>query len=259
MPDPMVELNSRIAELRTNLAFVALAAKLRPRIGEAVEWGARSEVLKLVHEFMESKSIRAEGVYIALLIALMASFERYIRMLVTQAVEKHAAGASLYDDIPSALATRNIVLTGRVLASIESPRDYITLDVQSMISNLASCKRGNKAFSLNPRAFSAAITGVAPSVLEEALKTVGVTEWWDGVGASLTLANLLGTKRARETGDRAREKLKELCKWRNHLAHGGDEEVTLTDTQIREAIDFIAGLASALSETMGRRLSNSTK
>ncbi len=254
MADPMDELNARIAELKVNLAFVALATRLRPRIGEAIQWGAAGEVLLLVKEFMDNKSVRVEGVYGPLFIALMASFERYVRMLVIQTVEKQAAVAKTYDEIPATLANRNLVLTGRVLANVDAPRDHITLNVESLISNLASCKSGNAAFRLNARAFSTTVTGVNPAVVEEALKAVGVTEWWDGVGGSAELAGLLGTRKPRETGLRARERLKELCRWRNHLAHGGDEEIALSETQLREAIDFVVSFSDALNKTVQKHL-----
>jgi hypothetical protein len=254
MADPLDELNARIAELKVNLAFVALAARLRPRIGEAIQWDAAREVLLLIQDFMNNKSVRIEGVYGPLFIALMASFERYVRMLVIQTVEKRAAAAKTYDEIPPPLATKNLVLTGRVLANVEAPRDHITLNVESLISNLASCKTGNASFRLNARAFSTTVTGVSPAVVEEALNAVGLSEWWDGVGGSAELAGLLGTKGPRATGLRARERLKELCRWRNHLAHGGDEEIALSETQLREAIDFVVSFSDALNKTIQKHL-----
>lgn len=203
---------------------------------------------------MDAKSVRIEGIYGPLFVALMASFERYLRMLVAQTVEKQAALAKTFDQIPTALAHRNIVLTGRALASLDAPRDHIKLDTDSLISNLASCKQGNPAFRLNVQAFSTTVTATTPSVVEEALKAAGLTEWWDAVGASTKLAGLLGTKKPRDTGNRAQERLKELCRWRNQLAHGGDEEIALSETQLIDAIDFIVYFSEALSKTLHERL-----
>jgi hypothetical protein len=254
MADALDELNARIAELRGNLAFVALAARLRPRIGDAIRWEAGVEVVQLAREFMNSATVRLEGVLGSLFVALMASLERYVRMLVIQAVEKQAELAKTYDEVPPTLANRNLVLTGRVLANIDAPREHITIDIESMISNLASCKRGNSAFRLNVQAFSTTVTGVSPGVVEEALKAAGVPEWWDGVGGSAKLAGLLGTRGPRDTGNRARERLKELCRWRNHLAHGGDEEVALSEAQLLEAIDFVVLFSDALNRSVQKHL-----
>lgn len=254
MADPLGELNARVAELRANLGFVALAATLRPRIGEAIQWQAGGEVLRLVQEFMNAKSMRTEGVYGGLFVALMASFERYLRMLIVHSVETQAAAAETYDDLPDELAARNLVLTGRVLANIDAPREYVTVNIEALISNLASCKKGAGTFRLNAQAFSMTVTGAGPTVVEDALRTVGVKEWWDDVGENKTLAGLLGTKGPRQTGLRARDRLRELCRWRNHLAHGGDEEISLSEARLRDAIDFVQSFAEALFGTVQKRL-----
>lgn len=255
MPAALGELNARIDELKSDLAFTALAAQLRPRIGDVVRWDAASEVLRLVRQFMEAKASRPEGVYGALLVRLLAAFERYLRMLIVQSVEQRASGASTYDEISQTLGERNIILTGRVLAAVDAPRDHLTLDIEALISNLASCKRGSASFRLNSQAFSATVTGASPPVLEKALQYVEVPGCWDGVGASAALANLLQTKGARATGEAARERLKELWRWRNHLAHGGDEEIALTERQLREAVDFIQFFGAALDGVVQKRLS----
>src|SRR5437773_5181308 len=91
MAGPLDELNARISELEADLAFVALAAQLRPRIGAVVRWEAAGDELHLVKQFMNAKSSRPEGLYGPLLIRLLAAFERYLRMLMIQAVEQRAA------------------------------------------------------------------------------------------------------------------------------------------------------------------------
>lgn len=254
MAAPLDELNTRISELKADLAFVALAAQLRPRIGDVVQWQGAGEALQLVKQFMSAKSSRPEGVYGPLLIRLLAAFERYLRMLIIQSVQQRASGARTYDELPEILGNRNLVLTGRLLAAIDAPREHLTLDIDSLVANLASCKRGSGSFRLNAQAFSATVTGASPAVIEKALENVDVTGWWDGVGGSTTLAELLGTKGARATGHRARERLKELWRWRNHLAHGGDEEIALSESQLREAIDFVACFSVALDSAVKRQL-----
>ncbi len=248
------ELNARISELRADLTFVALATQLRPRIGDVIQWQAVGDVLELARQFMNAKSVRPEGVYGPLLVRLLAAFERYLRMLITQSVDHRASAVETYDELPESLSNRNLVLTGRILAAIDSPREHLTLDIESLITNLASCKRGSRSFRLNAQAFSATVTGASPVVIERALENVNVADWWDGVGANTNLAQLLGTKGARATGGRAYERLKELWRWRNHLAHGGDEEIALSELQLREAIDFVACFSAALDSAVERQL-----
>jgi hypothetical protein len=251
---PLDELKTRITEIEADFEFVAVAAKLRPRIGEAVNWEATPDVVRLVQQFMNVKSSRTEGLYGPLLVRLLAAFERYLRMLVVQSVEGRAFGASTYDGLSDQLRRRNLVLTGRVLASVDSPRDYLSLDYELLIDNLASCKRGSGTFRLNSQAFSATVTGVNPTTVEYALGTVEVASWWDGVGGNTDLQNLLGTKKPRETGARARERLDELSKWRNQLAHGGDREITLSESEFLEAMGFVKRFSTALDSAVKKQL-----
>lgn len=254
MAGALDELNTRISELNADLGFVVLAAQLRPRIGAVVQWQATGEVLELVKRFMSMKSSRPEGVYGPFLIRLLAAFEKYLRMLIIQSVDQRASAVRSYDELPARLSKRNLVLTGRVLANIDAPRDHLTLDIDSLIANLASCRRGSGSFRLNAWAFSASITGASPAVIEKALGNVDLTGWRDAVGGNTVLAELLGTKGARATGDRACEKLRELWKWRNHLAHGGDNEITLSEAQFREAIDFVGLFSAALDSAVKKEL-----
>jgi hypothetical protein len=254
MAGHLEELNTRISELKADLAFVALAAQLRPRMGEVVQWQATGDALQLAQQFMNAKSSRPEGLYGPLLIRLLAAFERYLRMLIIQAVERQAAEVRTFDDLPKTLSNRNVVLTGRLLAAIDAPREHLTVDTDLLVANLASCRRGSGAFHLNAQAFSATVTGVGPTAIEKALENLDVKDWWDGVGGNATLADLLGTKGARATGDRAREKLKGLWRWRNNLAHGGDEEIAVSESDLRGAIDFVACFSSALDTVVKRKL-----
>ena len=231
-----------------------MAAQLRPRIGDAIQWGAGVEIIDLVRKFMDAKSSRPEGIYGPLLIRLLAGLERYLRKLITYGVDARAAGAKSFEHLPMYLINRNVALTGRVLAAIDAPREHLTVDIDSLIANLASCKRGSESFRLNALAFSATVTGASPTVIEKALENIDVNAWWDGVGNHGQLSKLLGTKGARATGDRARERLKELWRWRNHLAHGGDEEPTISESQLREAIDFVMCFSTALDGEVRKRL-----
>lgn len=70
----------------------------------------------------------------------------------------------------------------------------------------------------------------------------------------MLLSGCLGKREHRATGERAKERLKELWRWRNQLAHGRDEEIALTESQLNEAISFIECFTSALDAAVKKRL-----
>jgi hypothetical protein len=98
------------------------------------------------------------------------------------------------------------------------------------------------------------IAGVSPDNVEKALESVEIKDWWDKVGTHQPLAVALGTKGPRATGNRARDVLKELSRLRNQLAYGGERGVVISETQLTEAIDFIAALSDALDTAVKERL-----
>ena len=246
MSKALEDLRARLADLDADLAFVSLAARLRPRLGDVVNWNAQVDVLGLAREFMNAKAVRVEGLFGPLLVRLLAALERYARGLVEEAVNAHSHRARTYEELEAHIRTRHLVLTGNLLASIESPRDYLTFPVESLVANLATCLPGTADYRLNSIAFAAAVFGTGPAALDKALANVGVRDWWDRIGADATLANLLGTKGSRATGLQARERLEELSRWRNQLAHGGDEEIALTEDELRRCVQFVATFTTAL-------------
>jgi hypothetical protein len=245
---------AQVAELRQDIDFVVLAGQLRPRLGGVVNWEAQADVVKLAQKFMNLKSNRQEGVLGPLLIRLLATFERYLRQLVMQIITQRTSAANSYDSLAPSLANRNRVLTGRLLAALDSPRDHLKIDPDLLIQNLATCKPSSRSFRLNAEAFCAGIAGVSPANVEKALENVEFSGLWDAVGAFPALARVLGTKGARATGNRASERLHELSRWRNHLAHGGDGEIAISEMDLRDAVDFIEHFGNALDAAVRKHM-----
>jgi hypothetical protein len=250
MSAALQELRDRLDEIKVDLTFVALAFQLRPRIAGVVRFELGGEVVDLVKKFKDAKTVRPEGIYGSLLVRLLASLERYLRKVVGEAIADKNKAAPNYTTIGDTLGKRNIALTGRLLGNIESPPDHIAVDFTSLIQNLASCVNDGGKVVLNPEAFSATVSVPTPGVIDKALSHIGVKSFWDDLGNSSQLQKALGTKKSRDTKNQAQDRLAEICRWRNHLAHGGDAETALTETELREAIDFISAFAEALDSVV---------
>jgi hypothetical protein len=244
---PLEELTILIDELVVDADFVAVAAQLRPRLNGVIRWeGLGKEERGIVQSFLRIKESRPEGLYGPLLVRLLALFERYVRRLIVWTVERRNSAAGKYEDLSQTIANRNRMLTGRVLSSAELP-DHLIFDIPTLIENLASCRAGG-SFRLNPTVFSFGIAGCSPKHLDTALEHVDIGDYWDSVGKDPQLTKLLGTKGARATGTTAKDKLKELSRLRNHLAHGGDGTPLISETDLRDAITFITTFSKALEE-----------
>src|SRR5258708_176167 len=196
-----------MSEIATDADFVAVAAQLRPRLNGVIRWdGMSAEERGIVQSFLRIKESRPEGLYGPLLVRLLAAFERYLRTLVVWTVERRNGAAGKYEDLSPTVATRNRMLTGRVLASAELP-DHLVFDIPALIENLATCKAGG-SFRLNSAVFSFGIAGFSPKHLDTALESIDIGSCWDVVGKDAQLSTILGTKGARPTGIGAKDKLK---------------------------------------------------
>jgi hypothetical protein len=247
MPSAYKEFSTQIESLKADLHFVRLASQLRPRIWAVIRWDASEEERNLATQFSSIDMITPEEFYGPLLVRLLAAVERLLRSLVGEAIYRKTAAAKTYDDLSDGLKQRNIVLSGRLLASLDSPKDYLTPDYEDLINNLASCKKGQCAFKLNAQAFGATIESVSTASIDKAFDHMDITQGWDRLGADPQAAALLGTKGARSTGTQLKQKLRELARWRNHLAHGGDGSLMITDAQLQEAIDIVSAFGRTLN------------
>lgn len=253
MDAPLSELDTQVQSLRSDLEFIRVALQLRPRLGGMLDWkNLGQDAQQLATQFMGTKFSQPEDIYGALLVRLMAGFERFLRALVARVVTQKAAAAKSYDDIAETLGMRNLVLTGRLLGTLDDPRDHLMIDPQALVENLVSCKKGNRSFKLNTQAFSATVTGVTPKQIDNALKTMEKENLWDLIGADPQVRSTLGTPRSRETGNLAKERLKELSRLRNEIAHAGDRQPAISEARLSDAINLVYAIAGALQQLLAQ-------
>jgi hypothetical protein len=242
------EFRARTAEIRDELTLVSLATRLRPRLGGLLNREAKGADLSLALEFVAHKSDRAEGILGALLVRLMAAFERFLRRRIAECVVAHQARAATYDDVPEQLRRKHFVLSGRALGMIDTAPDHLVIDPNLLIEALASCKIGSTNFSLSSRAFEIAVNGASPDSVRKALESIGVMNWLDRVGADASVSLAVGARpnKLRETTKLVEERLFDLSRWRNNLAHAGDVEVSVNEDLLERQLTFLAALAAAI-------------
>jgi hypothetical protein len=254
MSRALVEFGLRLVELRDDLALLEYTFELRPRINQVLDFQKRGEVLDLARKFASLTGSRSASFYGPMLVRLVASFERFLRSMIGETVENWAKKAETFDKLPEGLGERNLVLSGRFLASSDAPRDHLTVDLVTLVNNLASCRAGALDYRLNPGVFSAQISGVTPEAIESGLKAVRILNWWNAVGANTSLQSQLGSRRTVDASKQAQARLKELSRWRNNWAHGGDDEVTLTNAEVQSALEFLSAFSKALDAAVAAHL-----
>jgi RiboL-PSP-HEPN len=242
----------RAEELRNDLSFLERAFELRPRIYLVLDFEKRGEALEMARKFGETVDNRPASFYGPMLVRLIASFERFLRMLMQETVESWVKKAQHFDRLPEGLAERNLVLSGRFIGNSDSPRDYMALDMNVMVDNLVTCRAGTAEFRLNSGVFMDLIYGVTSEVIEKSLKTVRINNWMNIVGADKTLQARLGVDRVPDATRATTARLKKLSRWRNNWAHGGDDEVSLTFTEVNDELEFVIAFSRALDSAVAK-------
>jgi hypothetical protein len=254
MSQALDEFSLRMAEFQNDLLFLELAFELRPRIKQVLDFSRQGEVLDIAKEFSAIGGNQAASLYGPMLTRLVASFERYLRMLMRDAVEEWTKRAATFDQLPEGLGDRNLILSGRVIGKSDSQRDYLRIDPIAIVDNLATCRSGSSTYKMNHPVFMDLINGITLDVIDKSLKTARIRNWQNVVGADETLQSQLGTSRTSDTTKQMATRLKELSRWRNNWAHGGDNEVSLTCTEVRAAQDFLSAFSKALDLTVMKQI-----
>jgi hypothetical protein len=254
MSQALEELSLRLVELKNDLSLLEYAFELRPRINQVLDFEKRGEVLELARKFGALAGNQPASFYGPMLIRLVASFERYLRSLMRETVEAWVKKAKTFDQLPEGLGERNLILSGRFIANSDFPREHLSIDLVALVDNLATCRTGSNDFKLNSSAFMTLITGVTPDVIENSLKAARITNWWNAVGADRALQTQLNSTRTSDTTKKAATRLKELSRWRNNWAHGGDDEVSLTNVELTGALEFLSVFSKALDVTVAKQI-----
>jgi len=192
-----------------------------------------------------------------LLVRLIGSFERFLRMMLRDAIEAWSKKAKTFSELPNGIGDRNLVLTGRLLSSVDTPRDHLKIDVISLIDNLVTCRDGAGSYQLNPLAFMDLISGITHEAVDRGLQAVRILQWENAVAADRKLQEILGQTRTVDTAKEMKLRLKKLSRWRNNWAHGGDEEVSLTIRELREQLEFLIAFARAMDAVVSKQTQSS--
>src|SRR5439155_11359098 len=116
------------AEILASVDFVAAASVLRPRLGPLLNRQVGAAALNPATDFIKMGAGNTEVIFGSLLVRAIGAFERFVRLLIDDAIVRHTTTAKSVQALPPAVVGRNVALTGRALASFESPRTYPEFD-----------------------------------------------------------------------------------------------------------------------------------
>lgn len=254
MPGPVAEIRARIADIEANVHLIEVSTTLRPRLNGVLRWEAGGEAIALAKSFLEAKEHRREAIFSALLVQAMAAFERFLRQTLAHGLATISSRVGAYADLPVSLRNSHVTLTGRLLANHLGLKDHISLDIGALSGNLHSCYLEVSPPPLNTNAFTATVSSASPDAIDSALDYFEIEGFWDQLGQQAETQKILGTTGSRDTAKLAREYHSQLCRQRNMVCHGGDEEVALSSDEIRRALRYLSVCSTTLESLLAVRL-----
>jgi hypothetical protein len=197
-------------------------------------------------------SVRRRFDYSALIVALYASFERFVEDILTSYVQT-VANQSSYGSLPARFTSKHLQKTAELLAKggIDQMR-YPGVTPLQLIENLFDCLSGNSPYDLNHIAVAAHDKNIRYDELGALLGLVEVSH--DSVRCADPLIDwyydyqkMTGAPPASVPVTVIQQRLDDLVERRNDVAHrGGNPSDRLGVEEMRGLVDFVLALARSV-------------
>lgn len=208
-------------------------------------------------------SIRRRFDYAAFIVALYASFEKFVENLITAYVRLET-GRVEYTALPKRLTDKHLIGTAELLCRRQLGEGrFVSMSELGVVKNLFECLSGIKPYALNEAVVSAHDTNLRSGEVDAVFAAIGIENICDRTcradafiswychAQGIDTPHMKGVSRTVLD-----ERLKDIVERRNQVAHrGGNPENLLGEKEMRESVDFIENLAiSIFGLVVGRYL-----
>jgi len=236
-------LDDGLLAISTSKSFVRYAHDLRK--GGQIMWQAvPAEQRPLLQSFLAQKAFNPEEINRALYAVTCAALEGFVRSLVQSAVQEIGKLYTSFDEIPEKLRNRNYSVCGRALAQIFNHPDHWKVDFTKLAEDLGACVPGSRRAVLSSDVFGLFIGQITPTNVTEVFDWIGVTIDWAQVAREPRMKKLVQT--VSNPPAEVQRKLRQIIRTRNRIVHMGEGISTISQSELEDAIDFVAALAEAL-------------
>jgi len=248
-------LDAYLQELAECLEFVRASTRLRPRLGEHVNWpGTGAAEKQLINSFLNRKTVREQLIYRALYVSTHAAFEQFVRDLVVTAADYICANIDSYENLWAELQSEHIYRTGQAMATVYQPLEHYDFDYEKLSRNIGTSVGGGGKFTLNSDALALVWGTFTPDNLDKVVNRVTVALNWDSLAKHGELAACFGDGRTRDLAKAVRASLELMVKNRNRIAHSTGIAAEVEEPQLREQIRFVRAFCHALATLMKSEL-----
>ena len=178
---------------------------------------------------------------------LVAAFEQFVSAVIVEFAGDLPRIVPVYGDLPQSVRSANERHTGEALSRMRSRFADYTL--RRFVDNLRDCQAGKSPYVLNGEAMALNDRNLTQGVLQDLISRLGINDIWEPVSASRSLKRWSGKGGAKVAQSRSKNRLNELIRQRNNIAHGVAQP-TLGSEVIRDHIRFQRVLSRALAKSI---------
>lgn len=186
-------------------------------------------------------------------LTIVSGFEEYLRGKIREVTEGYSNGKKKYAEVAEEVRKTHVQETARLLRSINSPPDYLSLNMVDLCRGLGSCVPGSDQVLLNSEAFADVDSLI---LLENFFGRVGIFGFKVGVdvlGKDAVIRGALNLPPRTGTREVAKELEKELAKmrrYRNRIAHTGGNASDVTFEVLAMHRELVRAIASAINQIL---------
>jgi hypothetical protein len=199
-------------------------------------------------------SIRRRFDYAAFIVALYASFEKFVENLITGYVRLEA-GRIDYAKLPERLTEKHLAGTAELLwrRRLGEGR-YVGMNALGVVKNLFECLNGTRPYALNEAVVTAHDANLRVDQVDALFGAVGIEKICDRACCADAIIDWYKKAKGLDTLPQDRvertvieERLKEIVDRRNEVAHrGGNPLDLLGGTAMEDAVEFVESLATSI-------------
>lgn len=246
--DALLESNSQWFD------WIEAAGKFESLLKDKIPWdqldgSARGFIQSRLKSMAPARQILLNSFYLT----MVSGFEEYLRGKIRETTEGYSNAKRKYAEVDETVRMTNVRETARLLRRIDSPPEYLTLNVDDLCRGLGSCVPGSDRVLLNPDAFADVESLVLLETFAERVAIFGLDVSFDVLGKDAAIRDALKLSPragAREVGKALHTELTVMRRNRNRIAHTGGNAADVTTELLGFHRTLVLAVASAINQVV---------
>jgi hypothetical protein len=211
--------------------WIDASGKFESLLRDKIPWNQLDDVDRaFVQLRMKSAAPSRQLLINSLYLTMVAAFEEFLRDKIRDSTRAYAKAKQKYEDVEEPVRRTHIRESARLLRRIDSPPDYLALNVDELCRGLGSCLPNSDAVLLNPDAFADVDSLVLLENFASRIAIFGIDCSFDILGRDPNVRSSLKMSRggAREVSKALSVELGVMRRNRNRIAHTGGNAADVT-------------------------------